>query len=53
MEQELTDKALPEGKVDHVVAGYVYFPKPATKQKNPAYELLYYGAESKLRIPVK
>ncbi len=53
MEQELTDKALPEGKVDRAVAGYVYFPKPSTKQKNPAYELLYYGAESKLRIPLK
>jgi hypothetical protein len=50
MGQELEDKALPEGKTERAVAGYLYFPMATTKRKNVAYELMYYAAGSKLRV---
>ena len=54
MQQELADKALPEGKTASAVAGYLFFPKPAGKVKSPSAELTYYGAsrQLKLRVPV-
>ena len=54
MEQELEDKALPEGKTTAPVAGYLYFPKPSGKDKNTAYELTFYGSARQitLRVPI-
>lgn len=57
MQQELEDKALPEGKATSAVAGYLYFPRPRGKAKNAAVELTYYGATGQLKLrfpaPVK
>lgn len=55
MEQELADKALPEGKTGTPVAGYLYFPKPSGKGKSTSAELAYYGTvrQLKLRLPIK
>lgn len=53
MQQELEDKALPAGKITTPVAGYLYFPKPARKVKNPAPELTYYGASRQLKLRLK
>lgn len=52
MQQELEDKALPEGPVKHELAGYLYFPKPSGKSKNAPYEITYYGTNPKLRLSV-
>lgn len=52
MQQELEDKALPEGKYTRQVAGYLYFPRPSGKQKNALYEVTYYGASGKVRLAV-
>jgi hypothetical protein len=54
MEQELADKALPDGKTTRAVAGYLYYPKPTARQKNAAYELTWYGNDRqqvRLTIP--
>ena len=55
MEQELADKALPEGKTSTPVAGYLYFEKPSGKSKSTSAELAYYGTvrQLKLRLQVK
>ena len=50
MGQELEDKALPEGKTERAVAGYLYFPMTSLKRKNVAFALMYYAAGSKLRV---
>ncbi|HZU28237.1 MAG TPA: hypothetical protein VFA04_22100 [Bryobacteraceae bacterium] len=34
MQQELENKALPEGKINEAIAGYVYFPRPSKKKKD-------------------
>ena len=52
MQQELQDKALPEGKTARTVAGYLYFPKPSGKARNALYELTFYGADGKIRVAV-
>ena len=53
LRQELEDKSLPEGKTGAPVAGYLYFARPSTKQKNPAYQLTWYrvAGEAKLTLP--
>lgn len=55
MEQELAEKALPEGKTSTPVAGYLYFPKPSGKGKSTSAELAYYGTvrQLKLRLQLK
>jgi len=50
MEQELADKALPEGKTTRTVAGYLYFPKPTAKQRNAAYEITWYGKARQVHL---
>src|SRR5258706_1597116 len=50
VEQELLDKALPEGPTRRAVAGYLYFPKPSKKTKNASYEITYYGEPEKIRL---
>lgn len=52
MQQELLDKALPDGPVTAPVAGYLYFRLPA-KAKNSALELQYYAASHKIRVPLE
>jgi hypothetical protein len=36
----------------HAVAGYLYFPKPARKAKDVAWELRYENADGKARLPL-
>jgi hypothetical protein len=50
MEQELADKALPEGNTTRTVAGYLYFPKPTAKQKNAAFEITWYGSDRQVHL---
>ncbi len=52
VQQELEDKTLPEGKANHAVAGYLFFPKPSGKQKNALYEISYFGDNAKLKVAV-
>ncbi len=50
--QELWEKSLPDGKTVRPVAGYLYFPKPARKAKDAAWELRYENADGKTRLPL-
>ena len=50
VEQELLDKALPEGPTRRSVAGYLYFPKPSKRTKSGSYEMTYYGDPDKIRL---
>ena len=50
--QDLWEKSLPDGRTAHPVAGYLYFPRPAQKQKNAAWELRYENADGKTRLPL-
>jgi hypothetical protein len=52
MEQELADKALPEGKTTRTVAGYLYFPNPTAKQRNAAYEITWYGSDRQVHLTI-
>jgi hypothetical protein len=52
IEQELDEKALPEGDATHSIAGYLYFPKSSAKQKNAAYEITFYGSEPKIHLTI-
>lgn len=48
--QDLWEKSLPDGKTARAVAGYLYFPKPARKAKDAAWELRYENVDGKLRL---
>jgi hypothetical protein len=50
--QDLWEKSLPDGKTPRAVAGYLYFPKPAKKEKEMAWELRYENADAKVRLPL-
>ena len=50
--QELAGKALPEGRMDHVVAGYLYFPKPSGKAGKAGYRLTWYGQDGQAHLTV-
>lgn len=52
MEQELADKALPDGKTTQAVAGYLYFPKPTARQRNAAYEISWYGNDRQVHLTI-
>lgn len=53
MQQELEDKGLPEGKTTQAVAGYLYFPKPASaKRTRSTYNLTYYAAEGQVSVVI-
>jgi hypothetical protein len=52
MEQELADKALPEGKTTRAVAGYLNYPKPTARQRNVAYELTWYGNDRQVHLTI-
>lgn len=53
LQRELEDKALPEGRTTQPVAGYLYFQRPPTKEKNPTHQLTWYrvGGDVRLSIP--
>jgi hypothetical protein len=53
LQRELQDKALPEGRTTQPVAGYLYFQRPKTKEKDPTYQLTWYrvGGDVHLRLP--
>jgi hypothetical protein len=52
MERELADKALPTGKLNAPVAGYLYFPLPQRKTV-VAEELEFDGAAGVIRLPLQ
>jgi hypothetical protein len=52
IERDLLDKELAAGKTTTPVAGYLYFPKPKQKQKNPTYDLTYRGAGTTLHLSI-
>jgi hypothetical protein len=49
MQQELSDKSLPDGKTADPVAGYLYFPM-TPKARNSGLELQYFAVSGKLRV---
>jgi hypothetical protein len=53
MRQELADKGLPEGRTTEAVAGYLYFPKPASaKSKSGATHITYYGERTQIHLEI-
>jgi len=53
MRQELADKGLPEGRTTAAVAGYLYFPKPASaKSKSAATHITYYGERAQIHLEI-
>src|SRR5882724_1748241 len=52
LSQDLWEKSLPDGKTPHAVAGYLYFPKPARKNKDASWELRHENADGKTRLPL-
>ncbi len=53
MEQELTDKGLPEVKTMDAVAGYLYFPRPSSsKAKHGPYHITYYSDQEQIQLEV-
>jgi hypothetical protein len=51
--QDLWEKSLPDGKIVHPVAGYLYFPKPSRKAKDTNWELRHENADGKTRLPLR
>ncbi|HWC97387.1 MAG TPA: hypothetical protein VG456_11570 [Candidatus Sulfopaludibacter sp.] len=51
-ERDLVDKELAMGKTTVPVAGYLYFPKPRQKQKNPSFDLTYRGAGATVHLAI-
>ncbi len=53
MEQELSDKGLPQVKTADPVAGYLYFPKPSpAKAKNGPFHITWYGPQQQIQVVV-
>ena len=50
LQKELEELALPEGRTAVPVAGYLYFLKPSTKEKNPYYHLAWYRVSDQIRL---
>ncbi len=50
MEQELENKALPEGRTTEAVAGYLYFPRPSKKKNEPVSLTWYEPQGSPVRL---
>ena len=48
---DLEKQALPEGKIDQPVAGYLYFVKPVMKKKS-SLDLTWYGPGEQVRVPL-
>lgn len=52
LEASLAEKGLAAGLTNHAIAGYLYFPKPASKGKNTGYQLTWAGGNSPVRLTV-
>ncbi len=52
IQRELEGKSLPEGRMDHAVAGFLYFPKPSGKVGKAGYRLTWYGPDSQVHLTV-
>ncbi|HLH15606.1 MAG TPA: hypothetical protein VKX45_00225 [Bryobacteraceae bacterium] len=48
---DLENQALPEGKIDSPVAGYLYFVKPVMRKKS-SLDLTWYGPGEQVRVPL-
>ena len=48
---DLENQALPEGKIDQPVAGYLYFTKPVMKKKS-SLDLTWYGPGEQVKVPL-
>ena len=48
---DLENQALPEGKIDQPVAGYLYFTKPVMKKKSSV-DLTWYGPGEQVKVPL-
>jgi hypothetical protein len=48
---DLEQQALPEGKIDQPVAGYLYFTKPVIKKKS-SMDLTWYGPGEQVKVPL-
>src|SRR5579883_1381458 len=48
---DLENQALPEGKIDQPVAGYLYFTKPVMRKKS-SLDLTWYGPGEQVRVPL-
>jgi hypothetical protein len=46
---DLENQALPEGKIDAPLAGYLYFPKPVIRKKS-SLDLTWYGPGEQVRV---
>jgi hypothetical protein len=53
IQNELTEKALPETSVWEPVAGYLYFSVPKKSRGKDGYELVYTMGEKKIVLPLK
>jgi hypothetical protein len=56
LEQQLAQRALPDGTFNAPVAGFLYFPAKEVKKKNGVYELEYLASGSspvRLQVPTK
>jgi hypothetical protein len=53
LEQTLSDKQLPTGRITKPVAGYLYFPKPAGHARKDGYQLSWLGdtGQAKMTVP--
>jgi len=49
LQQLLEEKALPDGKTNQRVAGYIFFPKP-TGDKRADFELIYFGQDGQVSL---
>jgi hypothetical protein len=52
LEQSLTEKQLPTGRITQPVAGYLYFPKPNGRTRNNGFELTWFGESGQARMTV-
>ncbi|HEY1185970.1 MAG TPA: hypothetical protein VGE89_17380 [Bryobacteraceae bacterium] len=53
LDQSLTSRQLPTGRITEPVAGYLYFPKPPGRARNNGFELSWSGesGQAKLTVP--
>ena len=52
LERYLVERELPDTRTATPVAGYLYFPRPATHQKHPSFEITWYGPMAQLHVSV-
>lgn len=52
LEQSLTAKQLPTGRITQPVAGYLYFPKPSGHARKDGFQLSWFGETGQARMTV-